>query len=335
MSVLNGKDAYYQGCIHLENKNFIAAEQFFQMAKEDSKYHDVALSKLYETFEKMSDYSSARKHILENQNLAFIKEHMASLDLYEYNFDSSKKWIYQGMNELDRKTQLHFLSLLALLMMQLGNFSVAEKMYESMSSEEQWNISSNYSLIYLYLIQHNYEKARELYCALDSQKEQIPVKYKHGQLGVVISYLLGELNSSMINIKNNHNYVLNLLLHNGEEREKILINHIKRHNVNANPSQYFFDSLDFQDVLSEVRDKMKEYNENYAAICSFYKLRLDHPIGICRGKETCDISVSVIAGTDEIITAYPMRISSEYDKEGYATNEKLKVKRMQGVRYHG
>lgn len=62
-------------------------------------------------------------------------------------------------------------------------------------------------------------------------------------------------------------------------------------------------------------------------MADYYRFNTGKVIGTFDGKSTQDINVSTIAGTDKIITMFPIRLSDEFNKEGLLENEELKSRR--------
>lgn len=165
--------------------------------------------------------------------------------------------------------------------------------------------------------------------ALDS-KTLTPKLYQHYRiLDMFLKSKLGMLRKSRFSIDLHKDY---MLYRSYDDSYETFLNHIRRRlNQDLRQSKgCFFEYIDLEKLLSEVRDRIENMNSNHFEVSDMYRFRLDKPIDFKENQITSDICVVTMIGTKDIITTYSITLSEQFYIEGMSTSKELTLKRKQG-----
>lgn len=320
---------YYNGIKALDNNDYATARYWLEITVNEPKYRNNSLLRLCMINLREGKYAPTRE-ILENQvdssDIRF-KRLYGLLENIENNFETSKKYFSECL--LDPSLQRRSLLSISKLYIQTGDNEVARKMLETLNIYKEFKTQTIIDLICLNILEKNYDSAYKLLTTIDKNILTPKLLNHYHQLNIYLLYLMGKLKDSNYGANLVENYTVSRLLDDSEEH---LLKHIQRHkNQNKRDSTgCFFRDTNLKELLADAKDIIKELNPNHFEVSDFYRFRLDKPIGY-KGKEiTRDLCVATIIGSKEIISMYPVLLSSSFDKEGMSTSKQLKLKREQG-----
>lgn len=274
---------------------------------------------------KQSRYDLAR-NLLEkediNNNYSLLMTY-GLLENSENNYDKSIEYFSECMN--DCSIQKQALLSLGKTYVQLGEFDIARKIFETVRLDEHLFLQAMFELIYLNILKGDFYKAKELLDELYLYPLNSSFRKYYRKASLLIRYYLGELK----NDANFSSYLQERLVNPDEE---IIIEHLKKHCNQEDRYTYgcFFPDIDLEQLLDIAKNKIKNLNANYYSSSCYYRFSLDREIGFKGDKVTNDICVVTILGTKEILSIYPVSLSKKFNQEGYQESEKLNLKRLKG-----
>lgn len=330
-NIMNGRIAYETGIQNLKIGNFIEARTNFKVASENPNYRANALSRLAEMDIKERKYKRARK-LLESGaelNSPKLKEVFGRLESCEYNFKTSQKYYSECL--LDEFFQNKVFCALGEIHLQLGNNRIARKMFETLLCNESTEKMGSKNIMFTDVIEGNYKESYNLLQELLEKETDIS---EIGRWTCFKNYLLrcmGKLSKTSDRMNPEECYQTYRLLNSTDE--SALLNHIEKHKNQEEryTNGCFLKYVDLKQLLYDVRSYMEECNPIYSSCASYYRIRLDNPIGFKEDEITSDIEVVTFLGTKDILTMYPASFSDEFDKEGMSTSKELMLKRKNGV----
>ncbi len=319
------KEAFLNGYTCFSKKDYKNARFWYNISAQTPKYCNRSLARLTLISLKEENYAQARD-ILENSDTKdpLLKRAYGLLERVELNFEQSQKYFSECMAY--PKYQYSSFFDLAKLHVQMGDYDIAEKMFQTLQLNAKFYFQATLDLIYLYSLQTKFYEAKQSLMTINVSpldKRQLEI---YLILETYLKYFLGELRTSDSQ-KFDANYVIKYLYH---HNDNILLNHINRHKFSSKVGMFFYPDLDLPKLLREVRSKIENMNGNHFEICDIYKFSLDYPIGFKEDVAIHDLCVATLLGTKDIITMYPIILSRDYNKEGLLTSEELKLKRILG-----
>ena len=134
-------------------------------------------------------------------------------------------------------------------------------------------------------------------------------------------------------IKGNFNdiqndYFIERLLNDKEEN---LVKHIERHKERRRDT-YLKEDVDISKLIEVSKREIANKNPSVFREIFRYYLFLDEKVGYVGCEETSNIAVITIADTNQILTIYPVILSSEFDRNNNLSSKELKLKRERGFR---
>lgn len=323
------KQAFYNGQNFLIKNDYINARYWLEIASQNEKYLEKSLSKLIQIEIREGKYAKAREMLNFHKDLdsPYLKQTWGLLENVENNFETSKRYYSECMIN----PEMQHISLLAIskLYIQTGDNEVARKMLETLQLDSGFNAQSTFGLVGLNLLEGKYQEAFNLLKTIDKRK----LSSKHLQhYRILNEYLLLNLEKTK-KILNNSDTTKSYMMYSRCDRsEETLLKHIRKHiNQNErNNNGFFFKDIDLKTLLYAARDKIQNMNSNHFEISDMYRFRLDTSIGYINDEITSDLCVVTRVGTKDIITMYPVQLSSEFDKEGFTYNKIIALKRAQG-----
>lgn len=323
------KQAFFNGQNCWRNNDYINARYWFEIASKHTEFREESLSKLIQIEIREGKYAKAREILTEHKDLnsILLKQIWGLLENIENNFEASKKYYSECMINPDMQHK----SLLAIakLYMQIGDNIVARKMLETLQLNNKFNIQSTFGLVGLNILEKNYQDAYTLLKTIEEQKLTPKLLQHYRVLNTYLLSMLGRLK----NVPNNFDPVRDYMIYRlFDSSEETLLRHISKHmNQNErNNNGCFFKYTDIKKLLDDVRDKIETMNSNHFEVSDMYRFRLDTPIGYKGDEITSDLCVVTMIGTKDIVTMYPVQLSSEFDNEGFASNKTMALKRTQG-----
>lgn len=323
------KQAFFNGQDCWRNNDYVYARYWFEIASKHTEYREESLSKLIQIEIREGKYAKAREILTAHKNLNNIslKQIWGLLENIENNFEASKRYYSECMINPDMQPK----SLLAIakLYMQTGDNVVARKMLETLQLNNKFNIQSTFGLVGLNILERNYQDAYKLLKTIDEPK-LTPKHLRHYRiLNTYLLSMLGRLKNAPNNFDPVRDYMIYRLFDSSEET---LLRHISKHmNQNEkNNNGCFFKYTNLKKLLYDARDKIETMNSNHFEVSDMYRFRLDTPIGYKGDEITSDLCVVTMIGTKDIVTMYPVQLSSEFDNEGFAYDKTIALKRNQG-----
>ena len=316
----------YQKAIELYNNEPKESRQYLERCLDSEEYKQKVLIQLIRLYLKENKLDKARKLLREKKldtekTILATKQIQTQLDMMEYNYDTCKKDLYDLFtnSEYYKYATFH----LARLYSNLGDLSLARKMYETLMFLENPDEENMLQQVYIDIILKDYNKAYETIKKID--EKNLNHMYR-GNLFVIRTYVenkLGIFNKKLV-LDPANNYGTYTALY---DDEQAVINHINRHLANKEKDNdgCFFKYTDVKRLLNEARDRIEYMNPSYRRYSSTYRFKLDDPIGFSSGGLTNDLCVITMIGTKKIVTMYPVKLSDEFNKEGYLT-KKLETK---------
>lgn len=315
--MINYKRMYETGVKLVNSENYVDSIPYFNTSMESSEFRLDSLIKLFGAYIKMSNFLKCREIIDKMRELTAVTLYEATVDYSEFNFHSSLQKFKEVFNKgIDQRNALFKI---ANLYANFGYLDVARTIYESLVMQDL-NVRSSKAIISLDLLEKDYEHARKV---LESIRYNILPKYYEDFL-LFIDYFSGKrtCNSSI--------YLSNLLF---DSSDKKLVQHIERHKEKRSKGIECFDKdLNVKELVMNVRGLLKRYNSVYDlnALTSKFVFPLDKDISDLKFNRLSGLQVNVLIGSDEIITMFPMNLSSEFNREGLLENQELLLRR--GVR---
>ena len=309
-----------------KSKDYIGSLEYFKLNLQERPYDINSLFYLIRANTRINNFKEARKIYADNFKLLDANKSngindLVTLELAETNYLAALDLIYKYLNQCQ---DLFTLKELARVNINLGNFTVARKIYETLilSDNERIKLQSFLYLMSFYMQIGDYEKAA-YYCYsldLDAYFKYYP-KFNYFSFKSRLDAVLGKVYKDF--------YVPNILKTHDEE---LLINHIKEH---CNPEDRntigcFKKDLDIPKLLTKVREILPLINGNFSDDSIIYYYRLDEPIGYRCGNETNDLCI-VKHCSGQILSMYPCYLSDKFNEEGWLTSEKLRLKRERGM----
>ena len=323
------KQAFFNGQKCWQNNDYINARYWFEIASKHEMYREDSLSKLIQIEIREGKYAKAREILNSHKDLnsVTLKQIWGLLENIENNFEASRRYYSECMINPDMQHK----SLLAIskLYIQTGDNTVARKMLETLQLNNKFNTQSTFGLVGLSILEQDYERAFSLLKTID-ERRLTPKLLQHYR--ILNTYLLSKL-GRLKNVPNNfdpvRDYMIYRLFDNSEET---LLRHISKHmnQKERNNNGCFFKYIDLKKLLYDARDKIENMNSNHFEVSDMYRFRLDTPIGYKGDEITSDLCVVTMVGTKDIVTMYPVQLSSEFDKEGFSNDKIIALKRTQG-----
>lgn len=219
------KQAFLKAQKYWENNDYKNARYWYEIAMKSEEFKDKSLSKLLQIEIREGKYAIARRIMNENKDISSsaLMQAYGLLENTENNFEESKK--YYNLCMTDPNMQYKSLLALAKLHIQTGDYSIAEKILQTLQLNPNYYIQATFALVSLNIYQNNFFEARKNLYGIDSTK-LTPKVLKHYQIiSTYIKYYLGELKQDSCH-KNINEYAFDRLFH---KSDNALIQHINSH----------------------------------------------------------------------------------------------------------
>lgn len=322
-------EEFNKGCESFRQRDYVSARKSFEMALQQEKLYEQSLLKIIHIEIKEGKYANARKKLEEMSQLENLelKSLYGKLEEIELNFELSKKYYSQCMQNPQMQYKSFFN--LARLNIQLGDYPMAKKMLETLQYDINFNLSATFQLIYMEIIKGDLDSAYRILQSIDSEKLNPFYYHNYEAIDVYLKLKLGMLKKADTTTYPKGEYTISRILGSDDIQ---LLNHVEKHlNQDLRYSDgCFFKYTDLRRLLTEVRDKITKMNPNYFNFTALYKFHLDDPIGFKGDELTNDICVATIIGTNDILTMYPIQLSSQFDIENLNYSQELARKRKRG-----
>ncbi len=319
--------AYYNGQRCWAVNDYNGARYWYQISARDFNFRDNSLFKLISIEIREGNYSLARQMLKQSANSIQFQQLYGLLENIEFNIERSKKYYAECMKYPD----FQYKSLLALakLNIQTGDYIVARKMLETLQLNSDFYIQAMFNLIFISIYEHDFYMAKKLISEIDTSRLTPKLIKHYNHIYAYIRYFLGELKASDDIYIFEKDYMIYRLFNHSD---KVLLNHIRCHcnQKLRNTVGCFLPHIDIKKLLYEARDRIEDMNANHFELSDMYRFRLDSLIGYKGDLDTSDLCVATLIDTKDIITMYPVLLSEEFDIEGLATSEELRLRRLQG-----
>ncbi len=322
---------YVDGKKAMESGNTLLARHLFKKSLLTPSCYKSSLANLVRINLKEGKYDQARELLEKFQSSSSRPNALANLqqflELHEYNFHCAKKYAEIAVEE--GNMQMENMLSLARCYLQLGEYDLAEKFYETLCFNENFHFTATIELVYLYMLEEDYQRAYRMYEKIKENSEMTP--YHHYVTEATLLSKLKNYNRITYGIDKDTSYTLNRLF---KQEDKDLVEHIEKHKNKEEKmtNGCFYANLDLANLISIARSKIERMNPIHNNTSEFYKVRLDFPIGFKERTITSDICVVTLLGTKNILTIYPIALSSQFNQEDLLYDENLKQKRLKGGR---
>ena len=286
------REAFSKGYNYFLNHNYEQALKQLLIAKQDEANQEEILFMLSVIQMNFNNFVEARNLLDGNYDILYKKfaDLYATLELIEYNYGKSLEIITDSFsydNKYPKK-----LMILGDIYMQLGEYDIARKIYETLVLKTDYNTQATLKLIYLNILERNYSYAEKLFLSLNPTEVQ---KDLYERLRDVILFFNSKL-TKRYKVSKNHAYYVSRLL---SDDDKDLILHIKRHvgKENAQYGSYFFHDINLEKLVLMVRNRIKSLNPRYENNSCDYKISFPNKIGYASNQTTDSIKVVTDLGT--------------------------------------
>lgn len=326
---LDSRQVFFNGQECWKNRDYVNARYWFEKSYCDDNFKIESLSKIIQIEIREGKYAKAREMLNNNKNInsPIIKQVYGLLENIENNFEQSKRYYSECMTT----PNMQYKSLLALakIYVQTGDYEVATKMYQTLQLNPNYYIPATIGLICLNILEKRFYEAQQCIRKIDESKLTLKLTQYCRILDTYIRYFLGQLKPLDNKYDPKKDYMFYRLFDHSEET---LLNHIEKHKNQSEKysNGCFFKYTDLRSLLVDAKERIENMNGNHFEISDMYRFRLDTPIGYKGDLITNDLCVVTMIGTKDIVTMYPVSLSDEFDKEGLATSEQLKLKRLRG-----
>lgn len=323
-------NAFLYGEHFYKKKLYNQARSWFNVAKEYNEYKNKAIYYLILIDIKQGNYANARSKLNSTKIPAYLKNLLLiKLNTLEYNFEAVKNNCQENMNYIEN--QPITLLKMANAYKQTGDYDISELMLQTLINTSDKYEFVKLELAHLYMMKLDFYAADEILKNIDIRKLFDNQIVSCQTLEMYIKYYLGLL-STKDNIYNPNDCYGKYRIF--DQSDEALINHIAKHFIqDENYDSYFLKYIDIKKVLEEIKDKITSTNSISELNCERYNIKLDSPIGFNGSDMITDISVITIPNDTTILTMFPIKLSSDFDKEGLSTNKTLMKKRVLGGKY--
>ena len=318
MSYYSGGEALKKGDSY-GFKSYNKAKYFYNLALQDKDYRLAATLRLIKLEINNGMFSNAREYansLKENGEEEKATNLLGQLEANEHNY----------IEALDYFTRANSIIFLANTYVQLGEFYIARKMYETFAKGDNCKNHVIFQIAFLDLIEGDYEHALKVLGNIDVT--DIKDKYLCKKLYVLSMYLLGKIDQ-LEPKKYADVHAYKSLVSSGDS---VLFEHLNKHeNKSYQYGAYLYSGGVTDKILSEIREKINISNPTYTKGSLVFSLNLEDKIGYTEDKDLNGIGVITSIDRKKILTIYPIDFSSEFDKEGMIYSEELRLKRLKGV----
>ena len=284
----------------------------------ENEYRKKALIILIKINLNEGKYALARKLLDDNKDLDqySILLICGKLELIEYNYNASKDYYNQGFNG-NVIMQHNALLYMANVYMQLGDYAIAEKMFETLLNDKKFGVQAIFGLMSLSILKGDYDTAYKLLLSIKTEELSPKLLKQYNDNKIYILNLLGELDKYK-NQFDSRSYLIPRLL--DSSNDELILAHIARHKRLSNKmtNGCFFQYLDLESLYNDTQNIILQMHGNHYGITDMYMLRLLEPIGYKGNELTTDICVTTFLGTKDIVTIHPVSLSDKFDSEGFS-----------------
>lgn len=285
-----------------------AEEEYLKIIKETK--NTTAIFRLANLYIKLSRYDLAREllnsysftNVVINVNKKTI---LAKLDIYEYNFERAFNLCNYSLKKTNGNNVFAQYNK-AVALLNLGEYSTAQEIFKKLIKTNNFVENSYVYLIRIEMLKENYKNALVL------ANSYIPTTHVMKKKMNYLKYHL----SKILNIEYIipvDNYSINI--DKSEDYEK-LISHINKHFKTDDQSE----SLEFKDnnrykFINEIEKQKKLYYYSIGKSSNYSIVELPYTkIAGFKNKAHAKIHTSL---DENILTVYPIIVSTEFDQEGY------------------
>lgn len=317
------KIAFQKAQYYLSKSDLNKAKYYFTLAASHPNYLNTVTYKLINIEIKRGKYAKART-LLNNTHQpdnSFFNYLFGTLENIECNYHQSHDYFSKSLSE--PHMQCNSLLALAKLHIQQNNNDIARKMLETLELNPDYHIQAMFNLIYIYIIENDYEKAYNLYITIPKAKLSIKFQKLYNSIIIYLLYKLNRTNDIPKTLNNNTKYLKAILTNPNDD---ILLKHIQEnYNPLVNHSNvYFAPDINLKEILSYIKEEINKITPSHSKIYDIYYFKLDNPIGYIDEEPVSDLCVTTIIGTKKIHNIKPVQLSQEFDKENLTHHKELK-----------
>ena len=184
--VSNGLKCYDLG-------DYVNARKWFNISINNPKYRDISLLKFIKIEIKEGKYRIARE-MLKNatKNNILVTKIYGLLETIEFNFDASRTYYGKCM----REESMQYKSLLAIakIYMQLGDYEIARKMFETLRLTKDYYVQASTGLFSCSILEGDYKFAKKIVDEIDFKYLSGASIKNYDKMLILAKYFLKELN---------------------------------------------------------------------------------------------------------------------------------------------
>lgn len=326
------KQFYMNGLESDNNKRYYEAEIWFSLAMQDPKYYLKSLIRIIKIEMRISNYENARTYIELSslKNDPKVKILLAKLEYAEENFDKAEDLFCECLNY--PKTQVQALYGLGKIRLERGDTKYSKKVFETISlGNSILQFNALISLAYTYVYESDYKGAYEILKTIDENKLDKHQRQEYLNLSYFLRYRLHLMKRDAINkIKQSKNsHILATLM---DKSDRAIIEHIEeRRNLDIRQAEgsYFNEDVDIKEMVLKVKEEIMELTPHRNIHADNYYFLCDRDIGYKNYQATNAFVVVTFPGTKDIITMYPVKLSSSFNMDGYNRQRQLTLSKKE------
>lgn len=339
MSNMSKTDRYKQFYMNVvecdDSRRYYEAEIWFSLAMQDPKYYLKSLIKIIKIEMRVSNYDNARTYIELSslKNDPKLKILLAKLEYFENNFDKAEELFCECLNY--PKTQVQALYGLGKIRLERGDTKYSKKVFETISlGNSLLQFKALISLAYTHVYESDLKGAYDVLKTIDENRLNKYQRQEYINLSYFLRYRLHLMSRDVINkIKQSKNsHILATLM---DKSDKTIIEHIEERrslDIRQAEGSYFREDVDIKEIVLKVKEEIMGLTPHRNIHADYYYFLCDREIGYKNYQETCTFVVVTFPGTKDIITMYPVKLSSSFNMDGYDRQRRLTLNKK-GV-YH-
>ncbi len=278
-------------------------------------YNQPSILHLVKQYFEEGDYDSVRKLLKgyqEKEKTKYLRN-LFFLEKNEMNFDRATKILEQIMQCSEESKQAYAIQQLIHIKKTVGDLKTAETLSKILLEYKNFAYQAYLELFGINLTKKDFDELRNL---LEKAKK-LNLSCKEQEKIMTIKNII---ENSAEFYKDNRYF---------ETTDKSLYQHLKKH-IEGNTKDgkpCFLKYINLPYLIEQIKEKMQNINPLILDIDYHYIIPMDSVIGKRENQFTKVVRTCHTAGNSNIVTMYPVFVSSEFNQEGYLTNKTILEKR--------
>lgn len=317
-------ELYAMGCSYLDMGNYKVAKDIFKIFLENPDFRQSACNRLITIAISENNYQEVRKLVqeVEEARPEFYASSKAKLELREYNYQSSLALYEKLMQYPQRQNEALFG--IANIQRALGEKQSARNLYALLQEDSEFSFQVLMELSGMDLEEENYKAVKQRLGKFSTRTLPSSQKVRVNNIKQLVDTKCKNENFQTNPFNANTQYALSrfFALDDGS-----LYRHLEKHMEGFNSKEYFLKYINMPALVDVVKEKMKIFNPYFTGVSNRYYIAMDSTIGFKVDTYTNHLCACTYAGSENILTMYPILLSKEFNKEGYLENKKVLEKR--------